>query len=207
MRTSAWTAMVALAVGMVLQACGSSQDVATEASTNPEQASAKTPAGDLACPDAAPTNPYDAGPPAETRIVVLSGDFDGYPWCLVVEEFSQVGTCISIEGAAALEGERLPEGEQLLSGSCDGPITGLNWHLTGPSTALVVYGHAPDEATSVRFEREGSEVAEVEVHASPAFEGATFFTNEFPPEVFPDIAVALRGDEEIARKSAPRMSN
>lgn len=53
-----------------------------------------------------------------------SGNFDGYRWCLVVEEFPQGSTCISIEGAAAVEGERLPEGEQLLSGSCDGPIDG-----------------------------------------------------------------------------------
>lgn len=204
-RKVGWTA-VALAV-VFLQACGSSQDVATEASITRELQSAKRPAGDLVCPDAAPANPYDAGPPADTRIVVLSGDFDGYPWCLVVEEFPQVGTCISLEGAAAVEGERLPEGEQLLSGSCDGPITGLDWHITGPSTALVVYGHAPDQATSVRFEREGSELAEVEVHTSPAFEGVTFFTAELPPERFPDTAVALAEGQEIERKSARRLSN
>jgi hypothetical protein len=184
---------------LTVSACGSGTEQVSAASGVPVEAAPTDVDVEPRCPDPGPVDPLDAGPEPESKLVVMSGDFDGYRWCLAVEEFATLGPCISIMGEAA------PEGEQLSSGACSGPISDLGWHLTsrGPSDSLIVYGHAPTEATVVRLTSPDSDRVDIAVESNNRYDGARFFVARLPGGFGPTEAVALRGDEELARKAMP----
>lgn len=71
---------------LTVSACGSDTEQVSAASGVPVEAAPTDVDVEPRCPDPGPVDPLDAGPEPESKLVVMSGDFDGYRWCLAVKE-------------------------------------------------------------------------------------------------------------------------
>lgn len=136
-----------------------------------------------------PANDEGGGEHGEvsSRTSIVAGDFDGYEWEFVVESYESLGPCLAVRG------EPLPqEGEQLSSGSCTGPLEGLQWVSTTAALGTVVFGHAPAETASLEFlDGTGASTEVSTLHAHQRFPNVRFFIERFGEGAAPIEVAAL----------------